>query len=63
MEKEITINELFEFLQENMVTKDDLSDLRSEMRSEFGLIRAELEDIKEQLFKPLLDNANGRCPL
>lgn len=64
MAEEITMNELMEFLQENMVTRVDLNnaidglrtelktemeEMRSEMRAGFREMKAELEDIKKGL--------------
>ncbi len=66
MEKETTINELMEFLAENMVTKQEFSEtiksvrsematgfeeLRTEMTAGFRMIREELDDIKNRLEK------------
>ena len=66
MEKETTINELIEFLAENMVTKQEFSEtiksvrsematgfeeLRTEMTAGFRMIREELDDIKNRLEK------------
>jgi len=58
MEKEITMNELMEFLQENMATKadikdlrDEIDDLRVEMTAGFRMVREELDEIKARLTK------------
>ncbi len=56
--EETTFKELKEFLEETMVTKDDLKDLvtkddirvlRDELISEINGIKVELEDIKQSL--------------
>ena len=62
MKKETSINELMEFLQENMVTKhefnetiakmvskEDFNEFRTEIRGELRLIHNELEEIKKRL--------------
>lgn len=59
MEKEITTNELMEFLQENMVTKNDMNyainnaveKLQTEMTAGFRMVREELDEIKARLTK------------
>lgn len=60
MEKEITTNELMEFLQEHMVTKGDIKNmatkadiesLETKMDAGFRMISEELEEIKARLTK------------
>jgi hypothetical protein len=52
-DKEITMNELMDFLQENMATKEDLADLRVEMgRMEHRILDTmddKLSDLKGDL--------------
>ncbi len=52
------MNELMEFLQENMATKadikdlrDEIDDLRVEMTAGFRMVREELDEIKARLTK------------
>lgn len=62
MKKETTLNEVMEFLQENMVTKQefnetmkgfttkqDFDEFRTEITGELRMIRNELEEIKKRL--------------
>ena len=58
MEKETTINELMEFLAENMVTKkeaekfatkDDVESLRTEMTAGFRMVREEIKETNEKI--------------
>ncbi|MDP3985173.1 MAG: hypothetical protein Q8P82_00255 [bacterium] len=57
-EKEVTTNELLEFLQENMLTKedakqfatkDDLKNLEDRLAIRFSVIEQEIADIKTKL--------------
>lgn len=53
MEKEITTNEIMDFLRENMATKVDLEQLRSEMVTKTDLERfatkTDLEDLRTEM--------------
>ncbi len=73
MEKEITTNEIMDFLVENMATKGDIKELhekiegveeslRTEMSAGFRMVREELDDHKERLTrleKRTIEDANA----